>query len=128
MIVIYILCKCSPPPRLVNSQTSFKEVVDCKVIDNDPSNNSSSSKSILSLYWSYGPECILLDKKSRFYTDVNLHIITKGYAKGDVVTALISSDDTTSFEDFFVDISIDENNHGVVYNIFENSKILIMAE
>src|SRR5690606_33063129 len=42
-------------------------------------------KIINNIYWSYGDNLILLKRKSRFFDDLNLHIETSGYARGDTI-------------------------------------------
>lgn len=48
------------------------------------------SKSIDRLYFSYGDEQIPVGDTSRFYTDLNLHAETTGYAPGEMIEIAVS--------------------------------------
>ena len=50
-------------------------------------------KKILKLFWSYGENRQILNEKSRFYVDMNLHVVTKNYAPGELVTVKLQYED-----------------------------------
>lgn len=50
-------------------------------------------KQIVEIYWTYGENKVRLHNKSRHYTDMNLHVVTEGYNKGDTISVLIESTD-----------------------------------
>lgn len=87
-------------------------------------------KIINNIYWSYGDNLILLKRKSRFFDDLNLHIETSGYARGDTIDIEIKpeSSEINSFHPFTISLDIDTEGKGVLKNIFKGKTIIIDTE
>ena len=90
-----------------------------------PNVNKTKQKEIVELYWSYGKEHIKLADVSRFYTDLNLHIVTKGYQVGESVEANIEYDTEDGVQEFSVAGIVGNNNIAIIENIFSDRKIFI---
>lgn len=56
-----------------------------------------ASKSVDRLYFSYGEDRTPLGDSSRFYTDLNLHADTSGYAPGDLIEITVSGTTDAKF-------------------------------
>ncbi|MCK8640640.1 PAAR domain-containing protein [Acinetobacter schindleri] len=87
-------------------------------------------KTINNIYWSYGDNFILLEKKSRFFDDLNLHIETSGYAQGDIITIEIKPEpsEINAFNPFTISLDIDAEGKGLLKNIFQGKTIIIDTE
>lgn len=83
-------------------------------------------KEVTELYWSYGENQVRVDEVSRFYTDLNLHILTKGYKAGESVEAVIEYDIEDGMQQFTVVGVVKDNGIATIMNVFDGSeKILI---
>lgn len=82
-------------------------------------------KDIVELYWSYGDEQIRLEDVSRFYTDLNLHIITKGYKTGDGIHAVIEYNSDEGVQQFIVLGVVDNDGIAIIKNVFNGKTILV---
>lgn len=130
------LCKCSPPPKLVHSQTGFREIVSetsqessIKASDVKKNNLEEKRKEITSIYWSYGDECMPLQDKSRFYTDINLHVGAIGYNAGDEIDINVNFlHENLCHLDFNVKIKLDESGYGVAMSILKNTQLIINGD
>lgn len=86
-------------------------------------------KDVLELYWSYGDEeTRLTENVSRHYTDLNLHIVTKGYKTGDCVDAVVEYDTETGQEQFTVIGIVANNGIATIKNVFDGSEQIITGE
>ena len=97
---------------------------------NAKSNNESSSKSsknsnkdsqaqkeILEMYFSYGKEMTRLKSDdSRFTKDINLHLATQGYNKGEVIDIELERNNQT----FSTQATIDKNGKTIIKNVFDD--------
>ena len=94
-----------------------------------PNVNKTKQKEIVELYWSYGKEHIKLADVSRFYTDLNLHIVTKGYQVGESVEANIEYDTEDGVQEFLVSGIVGKDGIAVFEYVFGNvENILIYKE
>lgn len=50
-------------------------------------------KRVVTIFWTYGKDFQPLSDKSRFYTDMNLHVQTRNYEVGEKLNVTIKSDD-----------------------------------
>ena len=86
----------------------------------DSSNSQStqdSQKEILEMYFSYGEEMIKLeDDDTRFTKDINLHLATQGYNKGEVINIELERNNQT----FSTQATIDENGKAIIKNVFND--------
>ncbi|UOO77112.1 PAAR domain-containing protein [Neisseria sp. Dent CA1/247] len=84
-------------------------------------------KQIIELYWSYGEQQVRLDEFSKYYTDLNLHIITRNYLIGEPVevTIKIDNEEDELSEQFTVTGIIGSDNCAVIKNIFDGKSIVI---
>lgn len=83
-------------------------------------------KDVIELYWSYGDKEIrLTENVSRHYTDLNLHIVTKGYKTGDYVDAVVEYDTETGLQQFTVIGVIASNGIATIKNVFNGSEQII---
>lgn len=80
------------------------------------------SKTITRLYWSYGEEEIEVADISRHYADLNLHVETINYQSGE--TAIVEIESLHS-EKLIVNVPIQKNGTGVLYNIFKDISIAL---
>ncbi len=88
------------------------------VTSSDPTEN---SQEIVDMWFSYGDEHTKVADVSRFYTDLNLHILTKNYQEGDLVKATIETDD----EQFDVFATVNNADEAIATNIFNDKKFVI---
>ncbi len=102
-----------------------------------PSNNETNSfieqtkeKIVKEIYWSYGENFILLQDKSRFYNDLNIHIKTVGYSSGESLSINIEPEDSEidTFQPFTIFLKIDNRGEGVARNVFLGKFITIDTE
>ena len=84
---------------------------------------SSPDKEIVDIWFSHSDEQIKIDDISRFYVDLNVHILTKNYREGELVKATIN----TGTEEFDVFGKVNEANQAVVTNIFQNRGVTISS-
>ena len=89
----------------------------------DSSKNSQSTqdsqKEIIEMYFSYGKECKNIKTDSKIESDVNLHIITQGYNKGESLTITLESDDGRIIN---ASGNVGENGEVVIYNVLTENK------
>ena len=75
------------------------------------------SKEILEMYFSYGKEMIKLEgKNTRFTKDLNLHLATQAYNKGDLINIELKRNNQT----FNMQATIDENGKSIIKNVFND--------
>ncbi|TQR58135.1 hypothetical protein [Campylobacter troglodytis] len=75
------------------------------------------SKEILEMYFSYGKEMIKLEgKNTRFTKDLNLHLATQAYNKGDLINIELKHNNQT----FNMQATIDENGKSIIKNVFND--------
>ena len=86
----------------------------------DSSNSQStqdSQKEILEMYFSYGEEMIKLeDDDTQFTNDINLHLATQGYNKGEVINIELERNNQT----FSTQATIDKNGKAIIKNVFND--------
>ena len=86
----------------------------------DSSNSQStqdSQKEILEMYFSYGEEMIKLeDDDTQFTKDINLHLATQGYNKGEVINIELERNNQI----FSTQATIDENGKAIIKNVFND--------
>lgn len=78
-----------------------------------------SQKEIIEMYFSYGKECKNIKTDSKIESDVNLHIITQGYNKGESLTITLESDDGRIIN---ASGNVGENGEVVIYNVLTENK------
>ncbi|THA08698.1 hypothetical protein, partial [Rodentibacter pneumotropicus] len=83
-----------------------------------------SDKYIVELYWSYGNEHKKLNDKSRHYTDLNLHILTYNYSKGETVNIALEYETNLGTKTKAISGVVNECGEVLILNIFENEMIL----
>lgn len=87
-------------------------------------------KIVKEIYWCYGENFILLQDKSRFYNDLNIHIKTVGYFIGESLSINIEPENSEidTFQPFTVTVKIDSQGEGVARNVFLGKFITIDTE
>ncbi|MGX2973442.1 hypothetical protein ACWIX0_14305, partial [Helicobacter sp. T3_23-1059] len=76
----------------------------------NPQSTQDSQKEILEMYFSYGEEMIRLENDdTRFTKDINLHLTTQGYNKGEVINIELERNNQT----FSTQATIDENGKAI---------------
>ena len=84
---------------------------------NTDSSNSQSQKEIIEMYFSYGEEMIKLeDYDTRFTKDINLHLATQGYNKGEIINIELERNNQT----FSTQATIDKNGKAIIKNVFND--------
>ena len=74
-------------------------------------------KEIIEMYFSYGEKMIRLeDDDTRFTKDINLHLATQGYNKGEVINIELERNNQT----FSTQATIDENGKAIIKNVFND--------
>ena len=86
----------------------------------DSSNSQStqdSQKEIIEMYFSYGEEMVKLeDDDTQFTKDINLHLATQGYNKGEVINIELERNNQI----FSTQATIDENGKAIIKNVFND--------
>ena len=83
----------------------------------NPQSTQDSQKEIIEMYFSYGEEMIRLeDDDTRFTNDINLHLATQGYNKGEVINIELERNNQT----FSTQATIDENGKAIIKNVFND--------
>lgn len=75
---------------------------------------------VTKVYWSYGEEEIEISNISRHYADLNLHVETVGYSKGELVDVNIISKE----KQFKFHPMIQENGKAKIINIFKGESLI----
>ncbi|MGX3046145.1 hypothetical protein [Helicobacter sp. T3_23-1056] len=84
---------------------------------NADSSNSQFQKEILEMYFSYGEKMVRLeDYDTRFTKDINLHLATQGYNKGEIINIELERNNQT----FSTQATIDENGKAIIKNVFND--------
>ena len=84
---------------------------------NKDSQSTQPKKEILEMYFSYGKEMIKLEgDDTRFTKDINLHLATQGYNKGEVIDIELERNNQT----FSTQATIDENGKAIIKNVFDD--------
>ena len=79
--------------------------------------DSQTQKEILEMYFSYGKEMTRLKSDdSRFTKDINLHLATQGYNKGEVIDIELERNNQT----FSTQATIDKNGKTIIKNVFDD--------
>ena len=79
--------------------------------------DSQTKKEILEMYFSYGKEMTRLKSDdSRFTKDINLHLATQGYNKGEVIDIELERNNQT----FSTQATIDKNGKTIIKNVFDD--------
>lgn len=81
---------------------------------------------IIEIYWSYGEDCIRLKNKSRHYSDLNVHVITRDYDEGDQVCVTISANGKKKLSEKLDEITLSgsvNDNEVVFMNVFRQHTI-----
>lgn len=102
-----------------------------KMEEDNKIENTNEDKKILDLFWSYGEDHKVLKNKSRHYSDVNLHIKTEGYKKGEKASVTIEWEDKSFFNNTNLKkISIfgivDNNGEAIINDVFRNYSLNLM--
>ena len=85
--------------------------------ESNAKSNTDSQKEILEMYFSYGKEMIKLEgDDTRFTKDINLHLATQGYNKGEVIDIELERNNQT----FSTQATIDENGKAIIKNVFDD--------
>lgn len=96
-----------------------------------PIQENNKKKQVTRIFWTYGTDEKPLSNVSRFYTDLNLHVETQGYAPGEVVTVTIEGDDgeplSTDCASVQVAIELDKDGKGSKHKVFEDGQVQIYA-
>ena len=85
----------------------------------DSQSTQDSQKEILEMYFSYGENCKKIKTDSKIESDVNLHIVTQGYNKGESLAITLESDDGRIIN---ASGNVGENGEVVIYNVFTKNK------
>ena len=125
------ICKCSPPPKLVHSQTVFYETTNDShsVTSNSNIEKSSSNinKKIIEMFWTYSKDYNPLNEESRHYVDINLHVKTQGYSVGETVSVTIKYDDDDILfnEEKILNLTgtVNDNKEVVFEELFKNGTL-----
>ena len=79
--------------------------------------DSQTKKEILEMYFSYGKEMIKLEgDDSRHSNDINLHLTTQGYNKGEVINIELERNNQI----FNTQATIDKNGKTIIKNVFDD--------
>lgn len=86
-------------------------------------------KRIVRVYWSYGPDKSMLQGKSRFYVDLNVHAETENFAPGDAIEIAIESNSDAANEalSFTVTAVVGPDNIATASNVFEGKHVELYA-
>lgn len=88
-------------------------------------NKKEIEKKIIDLYWSYGENKIRLDQeKSRYYTDLNLHIVTENYHDGELVSVECEYEGEMGISKKTVSAVVN-NNAACILQVFKNERIIV---
>lgn len=93
--------------------------------EENKSENTKVNKRVLDLFWSYGNDHKTLKSKSRHYSDINLHIKTEGYKKGEKISATIEWEDNSFLNNIHIEKMIisgivGDNDEAIINNVFQN--------
>ena len=104
--------------NVVSSESNAKSSNESSPKSNTNSNkDSQAQKEILEMYFSYGKEMTRLKSDdSRFTKDINLHLATQGYNKGEVIDIELERNNQT----FSTQATIDKNGKTIIKNVFDD--------
>ena len=96
-----------------NSKSNAKSNTD----SSNPQSTQDSQKEIIEMYFSYGEEMVRLENDdTQFTKDINLHLATQGYNKGEVINIELERNNQT----FSAQATIDENGKAIIKNVFND--------
>lgn len=84
-------------------------------------------KKVTEITWSYGNKFNALNDKSRFFNDLNIHIKTTGYSKGENVSISIEPENS-DISTFAITIRVDSNGEGIQKDVFRGKALMIDTE
>ncbi|MGH8083937.1 MAG: PAAR domain-containing protein [Lysobacter sp.] len=89
------------------------------------------TKIVTKLYWSYGDDEVPLGEESRFYTDLNIHVETSGYQRGETVEVVIEGGDGNDVANGVPSINcvaaVDDQGVAKIKNVFEGKRVELYA-
>lgn len=90
------------------------------------SKEAESTKSVVAVTWSYGPDATPLDEASRHYADRNVHVETRNYTVGETVELAVRNvDDGASVMNCTA--VVDAEGRATVMNVFHARHVALYA-
>ncbi|TWP24867.1 hypothetical protein ETU10_02585 [Apibacter muscae] len=90
------------------------------------------SPQIVEMFWSYGDDYVRLNEKSRFYVDMNLHVLTRNYKLGESIDFVLKNDDDTPLAEELdtLELSgvVDEDNQIIFKDVFKDYTLNLTKE